>query len=61
MLGARLARPLLAGRLERYRAVPAETVAAAMVAAARRVRPGVHVHTHREMRELLAAESNPGG
>jgi uncharacterized protein YbjT (DUF2867 family) len=38
-----------AGPLRRYRPIPAATVAAAMVRAAKRARPGVHVYTYDHM------------
>jgi uncharacterized protein YbjT (DUF2867 family) len=41
---ARAVAPLLAGPLRRYRPISAETVARAMVAAARRAEPGIHVY-----------------
>lgn len=44
--------PLLLGLVERYRAIPARVVAAAMVGAARTGRKGVHRYTHREIRDL---------
>lgn len=47
-----LCNPLLLGRYEQWRAIPARTVAAAMVAAARSGRLGVHRHTWRSLREL---------
>jgi uncharacterized protein YbjT (DUF2867 family) len=47
-----LVNPLLLGRLERWRAIPARTVAAAMRAAGRSGRLGVHRHTWRDMRTL---------
>jgi len=56
MLAARVVRPLLVGRLERYRAIPAAVVAAAMVAAARSPSGGVQIHTHREMRDFTAGD-----
>lgn len=60
-LPARMTRFLMLGPLERYRAVPAETVAAALVVAAREPVAGVHIHTHRDIRRLasrLAAGSD---
>jgi uncharacterized protein YbjT (DUF2867 family) len=55
-LAGRLVMPLvnllLYGPAERYRAIPATVVAAAMVGAARSGRKGIHRHTHREMRRL---------
>ncbi len=54
-IGGRIVAPLMLGPLERYRAVPAGKVAAAMVAAAREPRPGVHVHIHADFRRLLAS------
>lgn len=55
-LAARVVMPLvnllLYGPAERYRAIPATVVAAAMVGAARSGRKGIHRHTHREMRRL---------
>ena len=42
----------LAGPLRKYRAIAAETVAAAMVGAAREARPGVHVYHYDEIIRL---------
>ena len=47
-----LVNPLLLGRFEQWRAIPARTVAAAMRAAGRSGRLGVHRHTWRAMRTL---------
>jgi hypothetical protein len=44
----------LHGPAEKYRAIPASVVAAAMVGAARGGGYGVQRHTHREMRKLAA-------
>lgn len=55
LLPAKMTRLLMLGPLERYRAIPAATVAAAMVVAAREPIPGLHVHTHREIVELAKA------
>jgi uncharacterized protein YbjT (DUF2867 family) len=44
--------PLLLGAAERYRAVSAATMAAAMLGAARSQRKGTHRHTHRAIVEL---------
>ena len=48
--------PLLLGPVERYRAIPARVVAAAMVGATRAGRKGVHRYTHREIRDLTAKQ-----
>ena len=56
---ARALRPLMVGPLSVYRAVRAEIVAAAMVAAARDPRPGVRLHTYREMVALAARLEEP--
>jgi uncharacterized protein YbjT (DUF2867 family) len=60
-LAASLVMPILNlalhGPGEKYRAIPASVVAAAMVGAARRGGRGVHRHTHREMRKLAASRS----
>ena len=45
-----LINPLLMGRYEQWRAIPARTIAAAMRTAARSGRLGVHRHTWRSMR-----------
>ena len=42
---------VFAGPLRRYRPIPAETVAAAMVKAAKKARPGAHGYTYGEMVE----------
>jgi uncharacterized protein YbjT (DUF2867 family) len=47
-----LCNPLLLGELERWRAIPARTVAAAMVAAGCSGRLGVHRHSWRALRAL---------
>jgi uncharacterized protein YbjT (DUF2867 family) len=50
-----LAAPLkftLVGTLRKYRAIEADTVAAAMIAACREAAPGVHVHHYDDMRKL---------
>lgn len=44
--------PLLRGPLQRYRAVDAEAVAAALVTLARKKEPGVRRWTHRDIEEL---------
>ena len=44
--------PLLFGRGEPYRAIPARVVAAAMVGATRTGRKGIYRYTHREIRDL---------
>jgi uncharacterized protein YbjT (DUF2867 family) len=49
---AGLLRPLFAGPLRRYRPVRAETVARAMVSAARQGRAGVHVYENEELEAL---------
>lgn len=49
-----LVNPLLVGPGERYRAIPARVVAAGMLGAVRRGRPGIHRYTHREIRDLAA-------
>ena len=41
----------MVGSLRRYRPIPAETVAAAMVKGAKKARPGAHVYTYGEMVE----------
>lgn len=57
-LAARVVMPvlnlLLHGPVEKYRAIPASVVAAAMVGAARSGRQGIHRYTGREMREVAA-------
>ena len=40
---------VFAGPLRRYRPIPAATVAAAMVKAAKKARPGAHVYTYDDM------------
>jgi uncharacterized protein YbjT (DUF2867 family) len=45
----------LAGPLRRYKPVPAQSVAAAMVAAARRLSRGVHIHEYDEIQQLIHA------
>jgi uncharacterized protein YbjT (DUF2867 family) len=50
-----LLQPLLAGPLQRYRAMPADRLARAMVAAARRREPGQHVYHYREIDRLASA------
>ena len=47
-----LCNPLLLGKLEQWRAIPARSVAAAMIAAAGSGRLGVHRHTWRALRAL---------
>lgn len=54
IVSAKLTRFLMRGPLEKYRALDARTVAAAMVVAAREPLAGVHVHTHRQISELAA-------
>lgn len=49
---APLINPLLTGTREAYRAIPAETVAKAMLGAARRGGRGVYRYTHAAMRQL---------
>lgn len=44
--------PLMLGRAEPFRAIPARVVAAAMIGAARSGRKGVHRYTHRGIRAL---------
>jgi uncharacterized protein YbjT (DUF2867 family) len=59
-LGAILApliNPLLTGPREAYRAIPAETVARAMVGAARRGGRGIYRHTHAAIRQLSELRS----
>jgi uncharacterized protein YbjT (DUF2867 family) len=51
--------PLLLGRYERWRAIPARTVAAAMYAAATLGAGGVHRHTWRAMQSLARAGRLP--
>ncbi|AVP96099.1 hypothetical protein C7S18_02320 [Ahniella affigens] len=46
--------PLLIGRLQAYRSVPAEAVARALVAACLIETPGVYRHTYREIMNLAA-------
>ena len=50
-----LVNPLLLGSYERWRAIPARSVAAAMRTAARSGRLGVHRHTWRSLRTLALA------
>ena len=50
--------PLLLGRYERWRAIPARTVAAAMCAAAASGIAGVHRHTWRAM-QVAGARGSP--
>lgn len=46
--------PLMVGSLRRYKAVPTETVASAMLACARNAEPGVHVVESEVIQELAA-------
>jgi len=55
---APLVNPLLTGSREAYRAVPAETVAKAMVGAARRGARGIHRHTFSGIRQLAELRSS---
>jgi uncharacterized protein YbjT (DUF2867 family) len=48
---------VLHGPAEKYRAIPARVVAAAMVGAARTGRKGIHRYTHREMRQLATSRA----
>ncbi|HYG97625.1 MAG TPA: NAD-dependent epimerase/dehydratase family protein [Terriglobales bacterium] len=48
--------PLMLGQLKRYRAIPAETVAKAMVAAAQAALRGVHVYEFEEIKALAEPE-----
>ncbi len=52
MLVLPIVNPLLLGKAQRYRAVSAATVAAAMAALARSQRRGITRYTHREIEEL---------
>lgn len=54
-----LVNPLLVGGLRRYRAIGADVVAGAMVAAALTDTWGVHVHHYDEMVRLAAGDSRP--
>jgi hypothetical protein len=49
---AKAFRFLLAGGLRKYRAIHADTVAAAMVSCARQDRPGVHIYHYDEIKRL---------
>jgi uncharacterized protein YbjT (DUF2867 family) len=49
----------LVGSLRKYRAIQSETVAEAMVAAARANQPGVHVYHYDEMQRLAKGNQNP--
>ena len=55
-----LCNPLLLGQYERWRAIPAGTVAAAMCAAAALGVPGVYRHTWRALRSLARSGRLPG-
>ena len=56
-LVAPLVNPLLTGSREAYRAIPAETVARAMLGAARRGARGIYRHSYAALRQL--AQSRP--
>jgi uncharacterized protein YbjT (DUF2867 family) len=49
-----LLNPLMLGPLRDYRAIPAETVARAMITAAATSEPGVHVHTFEDIMRLAS-------
>lgn len=49
--------PILLGPLSRYGAIPAETVADAIVALVGQGAPGRHVHENEQMRRLAAQAS----
>ncbi|MBX3455906.1 NAD-dependent epimerase/dehydratase family protein [Ferrovibrio sp.] len=55
---APLLNPLLLGSLEKYRAIPADTVAAAIMRLIGTTAPGKHVHEYRDLLSLAA--SGPG-
>ena len=52
--------PFLMGKAQRYRAIAAATVAAAMVSLARSQRKGIARHTHREMVGLTTTPRRSG-